>query len=507
MKLTRTSAAVASLGGVIALVGGILLFTSGDQGDAAPEPASAGATALTAEARDTAGASLSGVAVRVIDSSSASTVHAKGTTDASGQVSLSFTPPTAGSYAVVADTPEGYFSKDDKDGGSSHQNGPRCDDVYLCVYLDAVELQNPDGTTSLAVDLADVAAGQEGDLDDIWFEMSPPNTAGDDESAGAVDGSDDDLLIGTGDDAPADDDESAGDDDVDRDDGDDDDDGGDDVSTDDEPIDDSVDPPTAPGLAQLCVNVRHQPVDEQETASGIWVRGEVYGLDGGWIWVEGPTINNGEALQIPVQGGAFDAPMGINSYGTHELERVELQSSDPGAASIDLLPTLLEGPGTSFEVDADEGPVFESECFDFEPPAASGAAPFDPDELDEQQAQDLIDNEAAVAEFFDQFVSDHVEGDAEHLLATLHPAVPVAFGESVCTDYVESTTGSIIGAEVLSVGEVSELELDTPNGPITFPEAIPFSIEFTLADDTNVLNDGNLVLDDGEPNWLTRCGD
>jgi hypothetical protein len=367
--------------------------------------------------------------------------------------------------------------------------------VYLCVYVDAVEMLNPDGTTSLAVSLADVASGQENDLDDIWFEMSPPNTAAEEESAVAVDESNDDVLVST--DGDDEDDVPIGGDDE------------DDVLIGDDDVliggDDEV--AEAPGLRQLCVNVAHQPVSEQEAASGIWVRGEVYGLDKGWIWVEGPTINNGEPLQIPVDNGAFDAPLGINQYGTHELDRIELQGDGPAATPTDLLPTLLDGPGAVFEVDGDEGPVFESECFDFDAPAPiTRDAPFDPEEQEEQQAQDLIDTEAEVAEFFTGFVNDHLEGDSDHLLATLHPAVPLAFGEAACTEYVKRTTGSIVGAEVLSVGIVSEIELTTPNGPISFPEAIPFSVEFTLADDTTVVNDGNLASHDGETNWLTRCG-
>lgn len=119
-----------------------------------------------------------------------------------------------------------------------------------------------------------------------------------------------------------------------------------------------------PGLAQFCASVRHQPIAEQNAASGVWVNGAIYGLDEGtWIWVEGPTINGGQGVELPVTDGAFEGPLGINSYGDHELTTFELRA--PDADPIDLLPTLADGPGTIFPVDAAEGPVFDHECFDF----------------------------------------------------------------------------------------------------------------------------------------------
>lgn len=114
--------------------------------------------------------------------------------------------------------------------------------------------------------------------------------------------------------------------------------------------------------------------------------------------------------------------------------------------------------------------------------------------------------ESIVQGFLDGFVADHLTRDDQHLRETLHPAIPMAFGADVCGDYIGSTIGSITGAQLVSVGEVRELELATPHGPISFAEAIPFTVEFTLRDGTTVSNDAHLPIHDGGVHWLTTCG-
>ena len=136
----------------------------------------------------------------------------------------------------------------------------------------------------------------------------------------------------------------------------------------DETADDAADPSVqadpndvAVGLSSLCITVVHD-----ETNSGIWVRGGVSGLEEGWIWVEAPTVNGGEPVQDPVEAGVFEGPLPIVQYGDHEVTRFELVPGGPDPMPVDLMPVLLDGPGAVFPVDADEGPVFDSECFDFE---------------------------------------------------------------------------------------------------------------------------------------------
>lgn len=519
MNTNRIYAGVAAATAAIALAGGVFLATNGtDDGDAAtaPQPV-ATAQSITALARDTSSNPLSGVAVRVVDSTNATV--ASGTTDSTGQVALEFTP-SAGTYLVVADEPVGYRARDDKDGGASSVTDPNCSNVYLCISLTATDVTDAAGNTSVTVELTHVRPEQVAELDDLWFEMTPPATDVEEETSVAVDDSDD-SLIGEPD-APADDgDDSLGDGLLDE--------LLDDVR--DDAVEGALDGPPAtddpllggtedevvpqPGLRQICPSVEHQPVSDQNAASGIWVRGEVYGLDGGWIWVEGPTINNGQPVQIPIDGGAFDAPLGINRFGDHELERFELGSDDPLIDPVDLLPTLGNGPGTTFPVGADEGALFDTECFDFDAPLA---APADADESADENTDDASIQEATIQEatireakttvdeFLDGFVEDHRTDDSAGLLATLHPSVSLAYGDDVCTEYVTRTTGSIVGSDTTTVGLPSTLEMNTPSGPITFPGAIPFTVDFTLQDGSTVTNDAHLAFHDGEPAWLTTCG-
>ena len=505
MNTNRLYAALVSVIATITLGVGFFIFSSGTGSTAPASPSTE--QSITVSARDTSGAALRGVSVRLVGAGNKTITS--GTTTAGGEVSLTF-DPEPGTYVVTADEPTGYHANDDKDGGASDVNGLNCSNVYLCIYLTATEVRHDDGTTSVTVTLSYVRPEQVNDLDDLWFEMTPPGAAAVEEESFVEVGGSDDILIGQ----PADDVLTETD-------------GG----TDDIPVvgsDDEVQVggpeggdlfercvPAPPGLGHLCVNTLHQPVTGQNSESGIWVRGEVYGLAGGWIWVEGPTINNGDPLQITVENGLFDAPLGINQYGDHPIKRFELQSGDPGIPSVDLLPILEQGPGTVFPVDADEGPIFDDECFDFDPPVVdevtgevSDEAPAPtPDQSDEQQAaQALGEAQVRVDTFLEAFVDDHVTGDAQALLATLHPSVPLAFGEQACTEYVIGTTGSITGATALTVGPPTSIELDTPNGPITFPDAVPFTVEFTLGDGSAVVNDAHLAQHDGESRWLTTCG-
>ncbi len=115
-------------------------------------------------------------------------------------------------------------------------------------------------------------------------------------------------------------------------------------------------------------------------------------------------------------------------------------------------------------------------------------------------------SEAMIDSFFERFIAAHENRDADHLIETLHPAIPEAFGAQVCSDYVRNTTGSLAGFEILSIGQPGTVELDTPSGTIVIEDTHAFSIEFTLNDGSTFLNDANLGLVDGEPNWPTRCG-
>lgn len=502
MNVNRKYAAITAVITLVMLGVGVFLFSS--DGSTAPETPSSAQT-ITAEVRDTSGAALSGVAVQLTGPNNAEVTS--GTTAAGGQVSLTF-DPTPGSYVLTATEPTGYRARDDKDGAATDNSGLTCASVYLCVYLTATEMQNTDGSTFMRVQLTHVRADQVSELDDLWFELTPPSTIVEEETS-EVDPTvvgptvvgpteDDEILIGeTGANEPLDDSV---------------DDALDDVIIDD-PVDDAVF--LAPiGLVELCVTAVHQPVVDQNTASGIWVRGEVYGLDGGWIWVEGPTINNGDPLQIPIGGGLFESPLGINSFGDHTLDRFELQGPGANDAPVDLLPTLQGGPGATFPVGPDEGSIFDDECYSFDPPVADASTIVDesadatiaeptPEEALAEATQLAT---ARVDAFLAGFVADHVSMNSQNLLDTLHPAIPLAFGDDRCNSYVADTTGSITGATIIDVDAPQSIDMDTPNGTITFPEAIPFTVEFDLMNGARTVSEATLVEHEGESRWLTRCG-
>ncbi len=245
------------------------------------------------------------------------------------------------------------------------------------------------------------------------------------------------------------------------------------------------------GLGQLCVDIRHQPVDDQNSASGIWVRGEVYGLDGGWIWVEGPTINNGDPVQIPVEGSQFEGGLGINSYGQHEIESFRLVGADNEEVlsdATDLLDAAFDGV---IPVDADEGSAFDTDCFDFDQPSA---------ESDEPDLRETVD------EFLDGFINAHQERDADRLLDSLHPRIPEYFGAENCDGYVRETAGSVVGADIIDIGEPRPYELETPNGPLRFDAAIPVTVEFEVFDGTTLTNEANFPVEGSDVFWLTTCG-
>ncbi len=449
-----------------------LFFALGSDSETATADDSATAQLLTGIVRDTDGRPLRNNRVSIYKGTDR---VATATTNSAGEAALTF-EPEPGTYLVVADEREGYTPHDDKDGEASHIGDTVCTHTKLCIYLTATQVTHADATTSVEVEISHVKAEQKSELDDLWFEMKQDATAIEEEedlvSIGQdpVSIEDDDSLISTG---PG-----------------------------------EFDGPPEAGLSRFCADVRHTEVAEQSSPSGIWVRGSVFGFSGGWVWVEGPTINGGTPVQLPVDDGVFEGPLGISSYGDHAIERFELQDAE-GGRTVDLLPALEAGPGSVFPVDANEGPALDQECFDIDPleaaePTTESASEPTSEPVIEEGARVL--SEAMIDSFFERFIAAHENRDADHLIETLHPAIPEAFGAQVCSDYVRNTTGSLAGFEILSIGQPGTVELDTPSGTIVIEDTHAFSIEFTLTDGSTFQNDANLGLVDGEPHWLTRCG-
>jgi hypothetical protein len=494
MNTNRTFAALATVTTLVTIgVGAFLFSSSTGSGNTAPaDPTTA--QEITITARHTNQAPLGGVAIQV--NGAGKTKVVSGTTNRDGEIALSF-DPEPGTYIVTATEPTGYRAQNDKDGKVSQKVGPMCQSVYLCIYLTATEVQDNAGNKTVVLTLTHVRKDQMSRLDDLWFEMEGPTAA--EEETSFIDPADDEILIGEPVSETDDTDETtAGE-----------------VPSNDilqaEPVDEvTLDEVVLTAMTKICVNAQHQPVAVPDSNSAMQVRGNVTGVDKGVIVVQGPTINNGDPVQITVENGQFDGPLGINQYGDHPIERFELQSSDPAVAPTDLISTLNMGPGTIFPVDSSEGALFETECFDFDAPAteATDAQPTAAPEqtADEQATQALTEAHVEVQAFLNGFVEDHTTGDAAGLIKTLHPAISLAFGADICSEYVTRTTGSITGATVLAVDLPQSINMDTPNGPITFTDAIPFTVEFSLVDGTTLVNDANLAQHDGVSHWLTRCG-
>jgi len=260
----------------------------------------------------------------------------------------------------------------------------------------------------------------------------------------------------------------------------------------------------------ICPGVQHQPIVDQGSASGIWVDGSIYGFpEGTYIWVEAPTINNGDPVSVPIVDDAFQAPLGINSYGDHPLDTFEIRDAS-GATLVDLAPAFPGDAGAVFTVGPDEGPLLDEPCFDVDLPVESASAAGG---TVAEQAGDVIGDDPdhptvpeQVEAFFDRFVDQHADRNAEALIFTMYGPMRDAFAPGVCDEYIRSTAGSIASADVQSVGDLQPLSIDTPSGRLDIDQTVPVTVEFETFSGDTFVNDANLVIDGDQVSWLTRCG-
>lgn len=278
---------------------------------------------------------------------------------------------------------------------------------------------------------------------------------------------------------------------------------------------------TLAALEFACFTTEHAELDSYAV-----VDGKINNVEDGSMYLEGPTFNGGVGIEIPVTAGVFNARLPVTVYGDHEITLFELTTGGPDGP-VDLLPSMLAGPGTVLPIGPGEGPIFDQECIEFTPeelagfdevleeetngvdtdePATNGDA--EPDANDAMFEQQRLTEEAAriVNEFMNGFVDDHRSGDAANLQDTLHPAIRLAYGDDLCSEYINRTAGSISGATIIDVVAPQSLDMNTPSGPINFPEAIPFTVEFEVTDGSTFVNDAHLPMHDGEAHWLTTCG-
>ncbi len=195
------------------------------------------------------------------------------------------------------------------------------------------------------------------------------------------------------------------------------------------PSDDDVllpDPPAETGLKSLCADLGHRtpPGMEGRANSGIWVDGTVYGFpEGSWIWIQGGTLDNGEGQKIPVIDGRFGAPLGINVFGDHPIEQFQLMHADPAVPPVDLLPAAQDAFGATFTVGAEEGPLLDGGCLEFDPIVTTSHATADEAAFSEELAAGG-DELATATSFMESWVDAHRRGDADRLFDTLDPIAP-----------------------------------------------------------------------------------
>ncbi|GEM_PF-4355918 len=114
----------------------------------------------------------------------------------------------------------------------------------------------------------------------------------------------------------------------------------------------------------------------------------------------------------------------------------------------------------------------------------------------------------ALAESFAaDFGAAHESRDLGHLLDTLHPRIPSAFGGERCEAYVSQTLGSISDMVVLIVDRPTTFELLSPSGDLVFDNALPVYGEWAITSTGERMTFAfHLVLTDEGPRWLTTCG-
>jgi hypothetical protein len=118
------------------------------------------------------------------------------------------------------------------------------------------------------------------------------------------------------------------------------------------------------------------------------------------------------------------------------------------------------------------------------------------------------DAEIAAA-FVTSFNAAHANADLGHLLGSIHPSVPHAFGAASCRTYIEATAGSIWDMAVVSVSDRTEYSLASPDGPVVFPDALPVSATWTIAhtgEEQSIVFHLAPIAGTSELGWLTQCG-
>lgn len=202
----------------------------------------------------------------------------------------------------------------------------------------------------------------------------------------------------------------------------------------------------------------------------------------------------------------FAASAAVGVIGTRLLTPTE-ETATPDPAPVvavdDTTATVAEAPiapaDVATEVVAESDP--STEMVETAPPVAP--APPESTEPATPSDEDIVDR------FVAAFGTAHGRGDVAHLLETIHPAIPHAFGSSTCRTYVEATAGSIEQMTVVSVGERHRFTLPGPEGALVFDDAIPVEATWVVSHSgeaqTITFHLAPIVGTD-QVGWLTQCG-
>lgn len=151
--------------------------------------------------------------------------------------------------------------------------------------------------------------------------------------------------------------------------------------------------------------------------------------------------------------------------------------------------------------DLDVETIQPDETVETAPPVAP--APPEAPEPARSSDDDIVDR------FVATFGTAHSRGDVAHLLETIHPAIPHAFGSSTCREYVDATAGSIEQMTVVSVGERHQFRLPGPEGALLFENAIPVEATWVVShsgEAQTITFHLAPIAGTDQVGWLTQCG-
>ena len=144
---------------------------------------------------------------------------------------------------------------------------------------------------------------------------------------------------------------------------------------------------------------------------------------------------------------------------------------------------------------ADEGDVHRG--FVFAPPSPA---------FDAAGASVTGNTLVQVEEFVTRFAQAHADGDADALIAALHPVVIAGYGDEICRAHITATVGWLPPLEIVTVAPVLDYRFERPGEGDSLVGVVAVEALATLDDGGTKLWRFNLVIEDGVVSWLSWCG-